>query len=146
MFRNSIRNNRKLWLLIGDFMVLWVFMVITLLLIPVIMIVVGRIYRDKASGGINHFIGYRTTMSMKNDETWKFAHNYFSKMWYKWGLVMIPFSVLPMIWVIGKDEDTIGNLGAIICSLQIVPILVSIVLTEKALKDNFDKDGNRKNK
>lgn len=122
----------------------WFFMVITLVFIPVIMVVVGKLYRDKASGEINHFIGYRTTRSMKNDETWKFAHKYFSKMWYKLGLVMIPISILPMLLVIGKDEDTIGNLGAIICLFQIVPILVSIVLTEKALKDNFDEDGNRR--
>ena len=120
------------------------FMVITLLLIPVIMIVVGKFYRDKASGEINHFIGYRTTRSMKNDETWKFAHKHFSKMWYKWGLIMIPISILPMVFVIGKDEDTIGTLGAIICSLQIVPILVSIVFTEKALKEKFDEEGNRR--
>ena len=122
----------------------WFFMVITLLLIPVIMIVVGKLYGNKAPGEINHFIGYRTTRSMKNNETWKFAHSYFSKMWYKWGLIMLPISIVPMFFMIGKDEDTIGNLGAIICSLQIVPILVSIVLTEKALKDNFYKDGNRK--
>ena len=122
----------------------WFFMVITLLLIPIIMIVVGKLYSKKASGEINHFIGYRTTRSMKNEETWKFAHNKFSKIWYKWGLIMLPISILPMLFVIGKDEDTIGNLGAIICSLQIVPILVSIALTEKALKDNFDEEGNRK--
>lgn len=123
----------------------WFFMVITLLLIPIITIVVGKFYGNKAPGEINHFIGYRTTRSMKNDETWKFAHNKFSKIWYKWGLIMLPISILPMLFVIGKDEDTIGNLGAIICSLQIVPILVSIALTEKALKDNFDEEGNRKN-
>ncbi|MBQ7115461.1 MAG: SdpI family protein [Clostridia bacterium] len=122
----------------------WFFMVITLVFIPVIMVVVGKLYRDKASGEINHFIGYRTKRSMKNNETWKFAHKYFSKMWYKLGWVMIPLSILPMLLVIGKDEDTIGILGAIICSLQIVPILISIVLTEKALKDNFDEDGNRR--
>lgn len=122
----------------------WFFMVITLLLFPVIMIVVGKLYSKKASGEINHFIGYRTTRSMKNDETWKFAHSYFSKIWYKWGLIMLPISILPMLFVIGKDEDTMGNLGAIICLLQIVPILISIALTEKALKDNFDEEGNRK--
>ena len=120
-------------------------MVITLLLIPIIMIVVGKFYRDKAPGGINHFIGYRTTMSMKNDETWKFAHDKFSKVWYKWGLIMLPLSIVPMIFVIGKDEDTIGTLGTIITVVQLVPILASIVFTEKALKKNFDEDGNRKN-
>ena len=123
----------------------WFFMVITLLLIPVIMIVVGKFYCNKAPGKINHFIGYRTTRSMKNDETWKFAHSYFSEIWYKWGLIMLPISILPMIFVMGKDEDAVGILGAVICSLQIVPILVSIVLTEKALKRNFDEEGNRKN-
>lgn len=116
-----------------------------LLLIPVVMIVVGKFYGNKDPGKINHFIGYRTIRSMKNDETWKFAHNYFSKMWWKWGLIMIPTSISPMLFVIGKDEDIIGLLGTVICLLQIVPILLSIVLTEKTLEENFDEEGNRKN-
>lgn len=125
-------------------MAIWIGIAFTVIIIPALMIICGKYYIKKAPKNINHFVGYRTTRSMKNNETWKFAHKYFSKMWYKWGLIMIPISILPMVFVIGRDEDTIGTLGAIICSLQIVPILVSIVFTEKALKDNFDEEGNRK--
>ena len=122
----------------------WFFMVITLLLIPVIMIVVGKFYRDKASGEINHFIGYRTTRSMKNDETWKFAHNYMGKLWYKYGIVLFVISAALMLLTIGQDEDAVGGLAAIITTVQVFVMIVPGVLTEKALKENFDEDGNRK--
>ena len=32
---------------------------------------------------INGIIGYRTTMSRKNMDTWKFAHDYCGKLWLK---------------------------------------------------------------
>lgn len=123
----------------------WFGMVFVVILIPVIMIICGKHYTNKAPKTINHFVGYRTERSMKNNETWKFAHKNIGSIWYKWGLILLPISVLVLFFVIGKDEDTIGILGTIITIVQLLPILVSILLTEKALKDNFDKEGNRKN-
>ena len=38
---------------------------------------------------INGMLGYRTTRSMKNMDTWKFAHDYCGKLWWKIGWVMI---------------------------------------------------------
>lgn len=117
---------------------------LTVLFIPVVMIVVGKFYSNKVPGKINYFVGYRTTRSMKNDETWEFAHKKFSKIWYKWGLIMLPLSILTVLFVISKNEDIIEVMGAIITVVQLLPILASIALTEKALKDNFDEEGNRK--
>lgn len=114
------------------------------LLIPLIMVLFGRYFIKRAPKNINYLFGYRTNLSMKNEDTWKFAHKYIGNIWYKWGLVLLPISVLVLVFVIGKDEDTIGSLGAIITVVQLIPILASIVLTEKALKENFDAEGNRK--
>ncbi len=122
----------------------WFGMVFVVILIPVIMIICGKHYTNKAPKTINHFVGYRTERSMKNNETWKFAHNYVGKLLFKMGLILLPVSVLPMIFVRGRIEE-IGTLGAIISTIQIFPFLISMLLTEKALKDNFDKEGNRKN-
>ena len=144
MFRISIRNSRRTWLR-GDFMGFWVFMLFMVLLIPLIMVLFGRYFIKRAPENINYLFGYRTNLSMKNEDTWKFAHKYIGNIWYKWGLIMLPISVLLMVFVIGKSEDTIGMLGAVISVVQILPILVTIVLTEKALKKNFDEEGNRKN-
>ena len=53
----------------------WIFMLITDLLIPVIMTVFGWYFIKQAPKNINYLFGYRTEMSMKNEDTWKFAHS-----------------------------------------------------------------------
>ncbi len=122
----------------------WFFMLSMVLLFPAIMVLFGKYFIKKAPKNINYLFGYRTNLSMKNEDTWKFAHKYIGNIWYKLGLILLPVSVLALVFVIGKDEDTIGSLGAIITVVQLIPILASIVLTEKALKNNFDKEGKRR--
>ena len=55
---------------------LWWFMFISDLLIPAIMFIVGRMMCKHCPKRINSVIGYRTTRSMKNMDTWKFVHDY----------------------------------------------------------------------
>ena len=88
--------------------------------------------------------GYRTSMSMKNKDTWEFAHKYCGKVWYVCGMVMLPITVIFMLLVIGKNEDCVGSMGGIICGVQLIPLIGSILPTEIALKKNFDKNGTRR--
>ena len=83
-------------------------------------------------------------MSMKNKDTWVFAHKYCGKIWCITGLIMLPISVVLMLLVFGKSENTVGTVGAIICFVQLIPLMATIIPTECALKKTFDKDGNRK--
>lgn len=125
-------------------MVFWIFMLICNLLMPLLMLVLGWWFKDHAPKTINTICGYRTAMSMKNMDTWKFAHNYFGKLWWKTGLIMLPVSVAAMLLVLGKEEDTVGAAGGIIASVQCVILILSILPVEWALRKNFDKNGNRK--
>lgn len=122
----------------------WIFMLIMELLIPLTMIGFGRYFLKKAPKEINGVFGYRTSMSMKNKETWEFAHKYFGKIWYKWGWILLVISVVTMLFTIGQSEDAIGWAGVILVHVQMVALLVGIIPTEKALKKTFDKDGNRR--
>lgn len=122
----------------------WFFMLIIDLITPVTMIGFGKYFLKEAPKEINPIFGYRTTMSMKNRDTWEFAHKYFGKIWYVCGLVLLPLSIVSMLFVIGQSNDNIGTLGAILCVIQLIPLVCSIFPTEKALKKNFDKNG-RKN-
>ena len=123
----------------------WIFMVIMDLLVPLTMIGFGRYFLKQAPGAINWVFGYRTEMSMKNKDTWEFAHNYIGKLWYRMGLILLPVSVISMLFVLGKNEDIVGNLGATLTMLQLVFLIVPIFPTERALKKTFDKNGNRRN-
>lgn len=114
------------------------------LLIPAIMILFGAYFRKKGPKNINMIFGYRTRRSMINKDTWVFAHQYCGKIWFWCGLILIPVSIISLLFVLGKSDDTIGWVGAIICYIQMVPLLGSIFFVEQALKKNFDELGNRK--
>ncbi len=119
----------------------WIFMLVTDLLIPLTMIGFGRFFMKNAPKEINAVFGYRTSMSMKNADTWEFAHKYFGRLWYIAGLVLLPVTILPMLFVIGESTDSIGNVGGVICVIQMLPLIGSIFLTEAALRRRFDRKG-----
>ena len=121
-----------------------IFMLIMDLLLPFTMIGSGRYFMKKAPKEINSVFGYRTSMSMKNKDTWEFAHKYGGKVWYVCGMVMLPITVIFVLLVIGKNEDCVGSIGGIICGVQLIPLIGSILPTEIALKKNFDKNGTRR--
>lgn len=122
----------------------WWFMFVCDLLIPVIMLVSGRIMWKHPPKDINGFVGYRTTRSMKNMETWKFAHEYCGRLWWKIGFIMLIPSIAVHLPFYNKSRDFIGVLGGILCTIQCMVLLASIFPAERALKKNFTEDGIRR--
>lgn len=116
----------------------WWFMLICDLLTPVLMIICGNMMWKHTPKNINGVIGYRTKRSMKNMETWKFAHVYCGRLWWKIGWVMLVFSTIVHILMYNSSEDVIGLNGGALCTIQCIILFVPIVLTERALRRNFD--------
>lgn len=114
------------------------------LLIPLIMTGFGWYFSARAPRKINPVFGYRTAMSMKNQDTWEFAHRHSGRIWKICGLILLPVTVVPMLFVIGGDEGTVGTVGGIVCGVQLAVLIGSIFPTERALRKNFDKEGNRR--
>ena len=121
---------------------LWILMLVTDLLIPLTMIGFGKKFRRGAPEKVNPFFGYRTQMSMKNAETWAFAHHYFGNMWYKIGVLLLPVSVIPIAAIRGSSADMVALVGTLVCCVQCIPMLVPIIPTERALRAKFDDEGN----
>lgn len=119
----------------------WIFVLIMDLLIPCVMIGFGKYFMKKAPNEINAMFGYRTSMSMKNKETWDFAHHYCGKIWYICGLITLPITIILMFLVIGKSTDYVGT---IIVFVQLVPFIGCIFPTELTLRKKFDKNGKRR--
>ena len=119
----------------------WIFMLIMCLLTPAIMIGFGEFFIKGGPKEINGTFGYRTKRSMKNQETWKFAHQYSGKIWFRSGLAMLPISLVAMIFFYGKSVAVIGGAASIILILQCIVIILVIPATEAALKRNFDDNG-----
>ncbi|OPZ89370.1 MAG: hypothetical protein BWY74_02758 [Firmicutes bacterium ADurb.Bin419] len=121
----------------------WVFMMFSDLLIPFTMLGFGKYFIKNAPKEINMVFGYRTTRSMKNKDTWEFAHSYCGKLWLRIGAIMLVLSAIAMLFVIGKDVKDIGTFGGIVCGIQVVLLIGSIFPVERAIKNNFDEHGNR---
>ena len=122
----------------------WIFMLIMSSLIPATMLGMGWVFLHKPPKTINWGYGYRTSRSTKSQEAWDFAHQYAGSLWFKWGKWLLILTVVVMLAVIGRDKDLIGNVGSVLCFVQLVPMLYVIAPTEQALKRNFDSKGRPK--
>lgn len=123
---------------------LWWFWLICDLFIPLVMIVVGRMTWKHCPKNINSLIGYRTTRSMKNMDTWKFAHEYCGKLWWKLGWLIMILTALMYIPLYQSNDNIIGIAGVVLITIQCTVLIISIYPTEKALKEHFTDDGTRK--
>ncbi len=118
----------------------WIFMTVSNLILPVLMIVLGKVFIKKPPTQINGFYGYRTRRSMKNQAAWDFSHLYCGKLWRKMGWFMLPVSMIVMIPAFGKSDDIVGAVGGVVVTAECMVMLVSILLTEKALAKQFDDE------
>ena len=114
----------------------WIFMLVMVLLLPASMLGLGRWFMKQAPGKINYVFGYRTCRSMKNPETWR--------IWYICGLVSLPLSIAAMLLVLGRGTDAVSAVGSVLCCVQLIPVVCAIIPTERALRREFDDDGNRR--
>lgn len=121
-----------------------IFIFVSNLIIPIMMLFFGITFKNQGPKKINGFYGYRTSMSMKNKETWNFAHRYCGKLWTKLGLITLFLSIIISFIILNFDEEIQGIVVAIIVTAQTILLIASIFPVEKELKKNFDKDGNRR--
>lgn len=114
------------------------------LFVPLIMLIFGIVFLKKSPNKINPVYGYRSRRSMKSPEAWKFAHYLCAKIWLYAGIVMLLLTILAMLLVLKKSEETIGTVAQIVIYVQLAVLLLSIIPVEASLKRNFDENGNKK--
>ena len=115
----------------------WLYMLVIVLLIPGIMTFTGLHFAKKPPKTINYVFGYRTPRSTKSPEAWEFANRYMGRLWSRLGMILLPLSLIPMLFVMGKDGDAVGTMATVITVLQLIPLVGSIFPVEKALKEKF---------
>lgn len=122
----------------------YITMFICNLLIPLVMLVGGYCMYKKTPKEINGVIGYRTKMSRKNKDTWKFAHEYCGKLWIRLGIILLAVTVIVQLPFLHSTDNVIGWMTLILESGQLIVLLGAILPVERALKRIFDENGNRK--
>jgi len=93
---------------------------------------------------INYVFGYRTPMSMKNLDTWKFGNIYAGRCMWITGVVLFVGSMAALFAVMNSSDTTIRTAGIVIIIAHAVMIFGSVISTEIALRKNFDPSGNRR--
>lgn len=110
-----------------------------LLMVPIITLIAGYLMHRHTPKSINGLVGYRTSRSMINQDTWNFANKYCASLWIKLGVVSSIVSIL--IFIVFDINEFIS---IVIIMIQTFLLLLSIIPVEKALKKTFDDDGNRR--
>ena len=114
------------------------------LLVPVIVIITGRMMWKHYPKNVNGLIGYRTTLSMRNIDTWKFANEYCGRLWYRIGLLMLIFSIIICLLFFKASYNTAFMASLILIAIQCIILVATIFPTENALKREFPEEGRRR--
>ena len=114
------------------------------LLVPLLILVFGIWMRKRPPKQIGGLFGYRTSMSMKNRQTWQFAHAYCGKLWIGLGAGLIVLSVFAQLAVPNRDLSRLTRTTEILSAVQIAAALLSVWIVERALRKKFDRNGNPK--
>lgn len=122
----------------------WWIVLVCDLLIPAIMLGFGVMMIKKAPKDINFLFGYRTNRSMKNQDTWDFAHKHCGRIWCITGIITLVVTAFIHIPFYSSDESVIEKVAVLVTVLQLVVLIASIIPTELALKKTFNDDGTRK--
>lgn len=114
---------------------------VSIVLIDGFMLVFSKIFLQHPPKTINSLYGYRTTMSMKNGDTWTFAHQTIGLLAQKSGVPVLVGSLI-LLYAL-RFVPGYAATSMVVLFLQIGWIFVLLFLTERALHKRFDKDGNR---
>ena len=85
-------------------------------------------------------------MSMKNRETWDFAHKYLGDLWFKLGTPMLAISSVAALIIFRGSDRAIMIACTVFILLDILLMVIPVYFTEKALKANFDENGKWRSK
>lgn len=127
-----------------DKLFFWLFMLAMDLLIPVCMLYFGWRFMNKPPKKISDGYGYRTTCSMRNQETWNFAHAYSGRFWFRAGWPALALSLIWMALLLGREVGTVGWSALILTAIQMFLLMAVIPATERALKREFDDLGRKR--
>lgn len=122
----------------------WWLMEICSLILPLFMLMTGKLFGKDCPKNINGAFGHRTRRSMQNMDTWRFAHDYSGKLNWKMGKILIIPSALVLIPFYHSNETVINIVATILVLIQGAVEIALAFLTESALKKTFDDYGTRR--
>ena len=124
---------------------MWIFMLVCNLLIPAVTIWYGLRFKKNPPREVNALFGYRTSRSMKNQETWDFAQRKMGEVWGRWGFAMLPPVVaVQALTLLCSTPEAVCLWSIPITTAELVAMVLTLVPVERALKRNFDENGKKR--
>lgn len=122
----------------------WLYMFVITLLIPLMMIFLGKSFIDHPPKNINSFFGYRTALSKKNQDTWRFAHKHCGTIWMRSGMCLLPVVLFFMLPARSFPMEEVAVRAVLTAGVEVLTLVGSCIPTQIALKRTFDAQGRRK--
>lgn len=121
-------------------------LLVDVFVVPTVLLGFGWRFMKKPPQDINGAYGYRTSMSMKNRDTWEFAHQVCGRVWRRMGWALLALSAVLLAWMETRPggERTNWMLGILVVITEGAALILTIIPVERALKKTFDRDGNRR--
>ena len=117
-----------------------IFMSVIMLLVPSTMLFFGYRWKKTPPNKVNSAYGYRTKRSMSSRRAWVYAHEVCGQVWRRFGAITLglTFVLILFMFIFCHSEEMAGNLGMIVVFAQMIPLIASIPITERALKKKFE--------
>lgn len=124
----------------------WAILLADVFAVPAILLGFGWRFMKRPPQDIDGAYGYRTPMSMKNRDTWEFAHQVCGRVWWRAGWILLALSAALLAWMQTRPGGGQTNwlLGILTALGEAAALLLTIIPVERALKKTFDQNGTRR--
>lgn len=107
------------------------------LVMPLMMLVVGAMWRLKPPAFGEGTVVFRTAMTEKSPEVWAFAHEYCGKLWARYGATLLVISAVLMYFLKAKYQTYF----IWILVGQMVMFGITVFMMDMFIKNLFDEEG-----
>ena len=121
---------------------MFIFLSVCSLLVPLSMIILGYMWKDKPHKDRQGNSGYRTTMSRMNDETWRYAHRCWGGINFVLEIILLILSIF--ILILTKDDTNFEMISVYLVFSQLGIMVLTIIPTEFFLHKHFTEQGMKK--
>lgn len=123
---------------------IWLGMVVSCAVTPLVLMIFGWRFLKKPPQKINRYYGYRTKRSMKNQDTWMYAHKCCGELWIAMGRWLLPLTLGAMLLSYYGGEAAILAVGGVIMVVDVAVAFWTYYKVEEQLKSAFDEMGQRR--
>jgi len=122
-----------------------VLLILMMLVVPLIFLWIGLLWKKHPPKKINWAYGYRTRRSSASQQAWDFAHAYFAKLARRLGMILLiaAMAAAAVALAVGSYEGL--KTAALYSGLaQLAALWAPVFAVESRLRKEFDKDGRPK--